>query len=228
MIGSDTLATQLRDAAHDDAVKAVVLRIDSPGGSVFASEVIRREVEALRKAGKPVVASMSSLAASGGYYIAMDADKIVASPATLTGSIGIFFMMPTFQRSLERLGVHTDGVGTTALSGEFRLDRPLGEHLEGHPAADHRARLPGLHRPRGEGAQDVGRGGRRGGPGPRLGGHRREARRARGPARRLRRRDRAGCASSRSSATTTTSSTSTTMSASARRSGCASASRSRA
>jgi protease-4 len=127
MIGSDTLAAELRDAAHDDAVKAVVLRIDSPGGSVFASEVIRREVAALRKAGKPVVASMSSLAASGGYYIAMDADKIVASPATLTGSIGIFFMMPTFQRSLERIGVHTDGVGTTALAGEFRLDRPLGD-----------------------------------------------------------------------------------------------------
>jgi protease IV len=127
MIGSDTLAAELRDAARDDAVKAVVLRIDSPGGSVFASEVIRREVEALRKAGKPVVASMSSLAASGGYYIAMDADKIVASPATLTGSIGIFFMMPTFQRSLERIGVHTDGVGTTALAGEFRLDRPLGD-----------------------------------------------------------------------------------------------------
>jgi protease-4 len=127
MIGSDTLAAQLRDAVNDDAVKAVVLRIDSPGGSVFASEVIRREVAALRKAGKPVVASMSSLAASGGYYIAMDADKIVASPATLTGSIGIFFMMPTFQRSLERIGVHSDGVGTTALAGEFRLDRPLGE-----------------------------------------------------------------------------------------------------
>ena len=127
MIGSDTLASELRDAAQDDAVKAVVLRIDSPGGSVFASEVIRREVEALRKAGKPVVASMSSLAASGGYYIAMDADKIVASPATLTGSIGIFFMMPTFQRSLDRIGVHTDGVGTTALAGEFRMDRPLGD-----------------------------------------------------------------------------------------------------
>jgi protease-4 len=94
---------------------------------VFASEVIRREVAALRKAGKPVVASMSSLAASGGYYIAMDADRIVASPATLTGSIGIFAMIPTFQRSLERLGVHTDGVGTTALSGEFRPDRPLGD-----------------------------------------------------------------------------------------------------
>jgi protease-4 len=94
---------------------------------VFASEVIRREVQELRNAGKPVVASMSSLAASGGYYIAMDADRIVASPATLTGSIGIFAIFPTFQRSLERLGVHTDGVGTTALSGEFRVDRPMGD-----------------------------------------------------------------------------------------------------
>ena len=94
---------------------------------MFASEVIRREVAALRAAGKPVVASMSGLAASGGYYIAMDADRIVASPATLTGSIGIFAMFPTFQRTLERLGVHSDGVGTTALSGEFRGDRALGD-----------------------------------------------------------------------------------------------------
>lgn len=127
MIGSDTLAWQLREAREDETVKAVVLRIDSPGGSVFASEVIRREVAALREAGKPVVASMSSLAASGGYYIAMDADRIVASPATLTGSIGIFAMFPTFQRALDKLGVHSDGVGTTALSSEFRADRALGE-----------------------------------------------------------------------------------------------------
>jgi protease-4 len=127
MIGSDTLAWQLREAREDENVKAVVLRIDSPGGSVFASEVIRREVAALSEAGKPVVASMSSLAASGGYYIAMDADRIVASPATLTGSIGIIAMFPTFQRTLGKLGVHSDGVGTTALSGDFRADRPLGE-----------------------------------------------------------------------------------------------------
>ncbi len=126
-IGSETLAQQLRDARFDESVKAVVLRINSPGGSTFASEVIRREVAALREAGKPVVASMSSLAASGGYYIAMDADRIVASPATLTGSIGIFAMFPTFQRTLEKVGVHTDGVGTTALSGEFRGDRALGD-----------------------------------------------------------------------------------------------------
>jgi protease-4 len=126
-VGSDTLAGQLRTALEDEAVKAVVLRIDSPGGSVFASEVIRREVAALREAGKPVVASMSGMAASGGYYIAMDADRIVASPATLTGSIGIFAMFPTFQRTLGKLGVSSDGVGTTALSGEFRGDRALGE-----------------------------------------------------------------------------------------------------
>ncbi len=126
-IGSDTLAEQLRDARFDEDVKAVVLRIDSPGGSTFASEVIRREVDELKAAGKPVVASMSTLAASGGYYIAMDADRIVASPATLTGSIGIFAMFPTFQRTLERVGVHVDGVGTTALSGEFSPVRPMGE-----------------------------------------------------------------------------------------------------
>jgi protease-4 len=126
-IGSDTLAAQLREARFDDDVKAVVLRIDSPGGSTFASEVIRREVDELRADGKPVVASMSTLAASGGYYIAMDADRIVASPATLTGSIGIFAMFPTFQRSLEKLGVHVDGVGTTLLAGEFSPVRPMGD-----------------------------------------------------------------------------------------------------
>jgi protease-4 len=129
-IGSDTLAGELRDARFDDDVKAVVLRIDSPGGSSFASEVIRREVNELKAAGKPVVASMSSLAASGGYYIAMDADRIVASPATLTGSIGILAMFPTFQRTLERVGVHVDGVGTTALSGEFSPVRPMGEQTK--------------------------------------------------------------------------------------------------
>ncbi|HET7203243.1 MAG TPA: signal peptide peptidase SppA [Steroidobacteraceae bacterium] len=126
-IGSDTLAAQLREARFDDDVKAVVLRIDSPGGSTFASEVIRREIAEIKADGKPVVASMSTLAASGGYYIAMDADRIVASPVTLTGSIGIFAMFPTFQRSLERLGVHVDGVGTTELSGEFSPVRPMSD-----------------------------------------------------------------------------------------------------
>jgi protease-4 len=124
-IGGDSTSELLRDARYDDDVKAVVLRIDSPGGSVFASEQIYREVEALRDAGKPVVASMSSVAASGGYYIAADADEIIASPGTITGSIGIFAVVPTFERSLAKLGVHVDGVGTTNLSGQFELDRTL-------------------------------------------------------------------------------------------------------
>jgi protease-4 len=124
-VGGDSTSELLRDARFDDDVKAVVLRIDSPGGSVFASEQIYREVRALRDAGKPVVASMSSVAASGGYYIAAGADEIIANPGTITGSIGIFAVVPTFQRTLEKLGVHVDGVGTTNLSGQFRLDRTL-------------------------------------------------------------------------------------------------------
>lgn len=126
-IGSDSTSRLLRDALHDEEVKAVVLRIDSPGGSMLASEVIRREIDALRKAGKPVIASMSSTAASGGYYIAMDADEIWASPATLTGSIGVFAVFPTVERTLEKYGVTVDGVGTTPYAGSLRLDRTLNE-----------------------------------------------------------------------------------------------------
>ena len=124
-VGSDSLARLLREALHNDSIKAVVLRIDSPGGSVFASEVIRREVDALRKAGKPVVASMSSVAASGGYYIAMDADEIWASPATLTGSIGVFAVFPTVEHTLNKFGITIDGVGTTPLADALRLDRTM-------------------------------------------------------------------------------------------------------
>lgn len=116
-IGGDSTAALLRQARNDKNVKAVVLRVDSPGGSAFASEVIRDEVEALKAAGKPVVVSMSSLAASGGYWISMSADKIVAQPTTLTGSIGIFSVIPTFEKGLNKLGVYTDGVGTTPFSG---------------------------------------------------------------------------------------------------------------
>jgi len=126
-IGSESAVRLLRDALHDDSIKAVVLRIDSPGGSMFASEVIRREIDALRRAGKPVIASMSSTAASGGYYIAMDADEIWASPATLTGSIGVFAVFPTLERTLAKLGVTVDGVGTTPLADALRLDRTLHE-----------------------------------------------------------------------------------------------------
>jgi protease-4 len=124
-IGGESAAELLRQARYDDSVKAVVLRIDSPGGSMFASEQILREVQALRKAGKPVVASMSTYAASGGYYIAAAANEIFASPTTLTGSIGVFAVVPTFERTLEKLGVKVDGLGTSPLAGGMRLDRAL-------------------------------------------------------------------------------------------------------
>lgn len=116
-VGGDTLASLLRQARNDDKVKAVVLRVDSPGGSAFASEVIRNEIEAIKAAGKPVVISMSSLAASGGYWISMSGDQIVAQPTTLTGSIGIFSVITTFEKGLNKLGVYTDGVGTSPFSG---------------------------------------------------------------------------------------------------------------
>ncbi|ENP0849551.1 signal peptide peptidase SppA [Vibrio parahaemolyticus] len=117
-VGGDTVASLLRQARNDEKVKAVVLRVDSPGGSAFASEVIRNEVEALKKGGKPVVVSMSSLAASGGYWISMSADKIVAQPTTLTGSIGIFSVITTFEKGFSKLGINTDGVGTSPFSGD--------------------------------------------------------------------------------------------------------------
>ncbi|GAL07501.1 signal peptide peptidase SppA [Photobacterium aphoticum] len=114
-VGGDTTAALLRNARFDENVKAVVLRVDSPGGSAFASEVIRNEVDALKAAGKPVVVSMSSVAASGGYWISASADKIMAQPTTITGSIGIFAIMTTFEKGLEKMGVYSDGVGTTRL-----------------------------------------------------------------------------------------------------------------
>ena len=116
-IGGDSTAELLRKARNNDDVKAVVLRVDSPGGSAYASEIIRQEVELLKKAGKPVVASMGTYAASGGYWISAPADKIYAAPSTITGSIGIFGMMMTFEDSLSKMGIHTDGVGTTDIAG---------------------------------------------------------------------------------------------------------------
>jgi protease-4 len=124
-IGGESTADLLRQARYDNTVKAVVLRVDSPGGSMFASEQILREVQSLRKAGKPVVVSMSTYAASGGYYISAAANQIFASPTTLTGSIGVFSVIPTFQHTLEKLGVKVDGIGTTPLAGDMRLDRAL-------------------------------------------------------------------------------------------------------
>ena len=97
-------------------MKAVVLRVDSPGGSAFASDIIRDEILALKASGKPVVASMGSLAASGGYWISAAADEIWASPTTITGSIGIFGYFNTFENTAAEIGVYTDGVGTTDLA----------------------------------------------------------------------------------------------------------------
>jgi protease IV len=125
LIGGDSTAELLRKARLDDSVKAVVLRVDSGGGSVFASRIIGDEIKELKKSGKPLVASMGSAAASGGYWISMAADKIYATPATITGSIGVFGIFPTFQRTLNKIGVSTDGVGTTKLAGEFRPDREM-------------------------------------------------------------------------------------------------------
>jgi protease-4 len=125
-VGGDSLATLISRAMKDETVKAVVLRVDSPGGSMFASEVVYEQLETLKASGKPLIVSMSSVAASGGYYIAMLADQIWASESTITGSIGIGALVPTFQRSLDRLGIHVDGFGTTPLSGQLRVDRKLG------------------------------------------------------------------------------------------------------
>ncbi|MGY6553751.1 MAG: signal peptide peptidase SppA [Wenzhouxiangella sp.] len=124
-IGGDSTSRLIRQALHDDSIRAVVLRVDSGGGSAFASEVIRRELMALREAGKPVVVSFGNVAASGGYWIAMGADEIWAYPSTITGSIGIFGFFPTFQDTLAKIGINTDGVGTTPLSGALRADMAM-------------------------------------------------------------------------------------------------------
>ncbi|EDZ3656914.1 signal peptide peptidase SppA [Salmonella enterica] len=115
-VGGDTTASQIRDARLDPKVKAIVLRVNSPGGSVNASEVIRAELAAARAAGIPVVVSMGGMAASGGYWISTPANYIVASPSTLTGSIGIFGVINTVENSLSSIGVHSDGVSTSPLA----------------------------------------------------------------------------------------------------------------
>lgn len=115
-VGGDTVAGLLRQAYEDKSVKAVILRVNSPGGSAFASEIIRQEVENLQHSGKPVVVSMGGMAASGGYWISATADHIVADKNTITGSIGIFALFPTFEKSIKKIGVSADGVSTSALA----------------------------------------------------------------------------------------------------------------
>ena len=128
-IGGDSTAALIRSARNDESVKAIVLRVDSGGGSAFASEVIRRELEKARADGKPVIASMGSVAASGGFWISTSSDQIWAHPTTITGSIGIFGMIPTYQKPLaEYLGMRVDGVSTAPLAG-VRLDRELPEEV---------------------------------------------------------------------------------------------------
>ena len=127
MVGGVTTSALIRAAREDDEVKALVLRVDSPGGSVFASEQIRREVELTKAAGKPVVVSMANVAASGGYWISMNADRIYADESTITGSIGIFGLMIRAPRTLEKIGMRSDGVTTTPWAGAFDMTRPMDE-----------------------------------------------------------------------------------------------------
>lgn len=128
-IGGENAAELIRRAQFDEDVKALVLRIDSPGGSVTASEQIYRAVLSFKASGKPLIVSMGDLAASGGYYIAAPADEIIASPNTLTGSIGVFAVLPTFDRAVGKLGVNIDGLGTTPYSG-LSLLRPMQPALD--------------------------------------------------------------------------------------------------
>ena len=129
-VGGDTLADIFSTIEDDEQVKAVVIRVDSPGGSAFASDVIRDAIAALRKKNIPVVISMGSYAASGGYWIATESDRIMALSTTITGSIGVFGVIPTFEESLNALGIYSDGVGTTSIAGMLQLDRPMTEQTE--------------------------------------------------------------------------------------------------
>jgi len=124
-IGGQSTAALIRQAREDDDIKAIVLRVDSPGGSAFGSELIRRELELTRAAGKPVVVSMGNVAASGGYWISMASDEVVADRSTVTGSIGVFSLIPTADKVADKLGIHTAGHTTTWLAGAYNPLRPL-------------------------------------------------------------------------------------------------------
>lgn len=129
-IGGESTSELIRKARYNPAIKALVLRVDSPGGSAFASDLILRQIELTKEAGKPVVVSMGALAASGGYWISMAGDKIYADPATLTGSIGIFGYQPTFDKGLAKIGIHSDGVGTTPLSDTSNALGPMSPEIQ--------------------------------------------------------------------------------------------------
>jgi protease-4 len=125
MVGGLSTANQIRAAREDKQIKAVVLRVNSPGGSAFGSELIRRELELTRAAGKPVVVSMGDVAASGGYWISMASDEVIADRGTVTGSIGVFSIFPTAEKVIDKLGIHTAGVTTTWLADADNPLRPL-------------------------------------------------------------------------------------------------------
>jgi protease-4 len=128
-IGARAAAELIQRAREDDDIKALVVRVDSPGGSAFASELIREQLVLTRKAGKPVVVSMGDVAASGGYWIAMGGDEVIADAATITGSIGVFALVPTFAGTIEKIGVNSAGVGTTWIAEAIDLTRPLDRRL---------------------------------------------------------------------------------------------------
>lgn len=129
-IGGETLARIIRKARENTAFKALVIRIDSGGGSAFASELIRQEIAITREAGIPVFISMGSIAASGGYWLATAGTEVWATPSTLTGSIGVFSIVPTFEQTLTKVGVTSDGIDTHTLAGIFHLDRPMSEQAQ--------------------------------------------------------------------------------------------------
>jgi protease-4 len=129
-VGGVSTAKLIRTAREDDQIKAVILRVNSPGGSAYASELIRRELELTRAAGKPVVISMSNLAASGGYWVSLSADEVIADPTTVTGSIGVFALFPTADRMMGKIGIHTNGVTTTWLADAQNPLRPLDPRFE--------------------------------------------------------------------------------------------------
>jgi protease-4 len=129
VVGGRTVSELIRRAREDERIKALVMRVDSPGGMTFASEMIRHELEVTRAAGKPVVVSMGDAAASGGYWVATAADEIVADPGTITGSIGVFALLPNADKAWEKLGIHTGGVTTTWLAGAGDPRRPLDKRV---------------------------------------------------------------------------------------------------
>lgn len=141
-IGADSLSELLGTARTDEHVKAVVLRVDSPGGAALSSEVIRQAVEQIQLAGKPVVVSMAGVAASGGYWISATADEIWAAPSTVTGSIGIFGIVPTFEDSLAAIGVSRDGIGSAPLAGALDpfggVSEPMGRILQANVESGYR------------------------------------------------------------------------------------------